>query len=167
MFGALNVQKFILPGFIRSERKRDDQNVCWIVIRNGRNRRPLIWLNLREVNGGLIPTTTTRPENGKRNSFPQTPRGQSERVKNIFNFLRFSHKYQKLIIRAASKQHEAEIWIPFAICLDMCHHIHLIKAPHLRSHDSIDMFIKSPTRSFALFSAPKLNENVWKKGFFW
>lgn len=118
-----------------------------------------IWKERRS----LISTTTTIPENGKRNNFPQTSRGQSERMKNIFNFLRFSHKYQKLIIRAASKQHEAEIWIPFAICLDMCHHIHLIKAPHLRSHDSINMYMKitDPFPRFVSYS--KVEWNVWKR----
>lgn len=49
-------------------------------------------------------------------------------MKNIFNFLRFTHKYHKLIIRAASsmkRRFEFHFHLPFLLYL--CYHIHLIK----------------------------------------
>lgn len=61
---------------------------------------------------------------GCRRSATASPAG----MKNISNFLRFTHKYHKLIIRAASsmkRRFEFHFHLPFLPYL--CYHIHLIK----------------------------------------
>lgn len=69
-------------------------------------------------------------------------------MKNIFNFLRFTHKYHKLIIRAASsmkRRFEFHFHLPFLLYL--CHHIHLIKH---RIYGRLIASIRICARKFAL-----------------
>lgn len=90
MFGALNVQKFILPGFI-SFRTKARRSKCVLDCDPERPQTPPAHMIESEGSErGLIPTTTPRPENGKRNNFPQTSRGQSganEKYLQLFTFL--------------------------------------------------------------------------------
>lgn len=152
---ALNVEIFFFL-FSLFKRKWD----VWLVV-GWRSERGSL-KHQRVIASNLSANNPAEQTDEKRNNFSENIGKQQKQkggMKNIFNFLRFAHKYQKLIIRAASSmKRRSEFHLPF------CHHIHP-KAPIYIANMAkyIDMWAElAHQRTHA---AVKNNKQKSKKGF--